>query len=75
MDSRNYSISYGYGVIRGVNCYRAGGSEQEVIAAMESWFQQLETYFTIFDLKFVRRSGRISAAAQIIGEARWACVR
>ena len=69
LDSKNYSISYGYGVIRGAKAAQAGCSVEQVLSVMNEWFDHLETYFTVFTLKYVHKSGRISSASQILGEA------
>ena len=69
IDSQNYSISYGYGVVLGAKAARAGCSVDQVLAVMNEWYDHLETYFTVFTLKYVHKSGRISSASQILGEA------
>jgi len=69
LDSQNYSISYGYGVILGAKAAKEGGGVERVLTVMNEWFDHLETYFTVFTLKYVHKSGRISSASQILGEA------
>ncbi len=67
-DSKNYSISYGYGVMRGAKLYKDGATLPEILSSMNEWFDALETYFTVFTLKYICRSGRISHAAKVAGE-------
>jgi DegV family protein with EDD domain len=67
LDSKNYSIAYGYGVIRGAAACRAGASVQIVLAAINSWFDSLETYFTVFSQKHARNSGRIGSVMRQFG--------
>lgn len=69
IDSRNYSISFGYGVILGAKAYKDGKSLDEILNIMNHWLDRLETHFTVFSLKYIAKSGRISAAAKILGEA------
>ena len=68
IDSANYSISYGYGVILGARAALSGGDLTAVLAEMNGWFRRLETYFTVFNLKYIRKSGRIGPATHVIGE-------
>ena len=65
-DSGNYSIAYGNGVLRGAKAYLQGADEAEVLEIMKKWFDSLETYFSVFTLKWVSRSGRISSAVSTV---------
>ena len=65
-DSGNYSISYGYGILRAARAYNAGADLDEVLRLLIEWFGALETYFSVFTLKYVSRSGRISGAVQTV---------
>ncbi|MGI6028439.1 MAG: DegV family protein [Candidatus Heteroscillospira sp.] len=65
-DSRNYSISHGYGILRAARAYKAGAELAEVLELIESWYANLETCFSVFTLKYVSRSGRISGAVQTV---------
>ncbi|MGE4354292.1 MAG: DegV family protein [Oscillospiraceae bacterium] len=66
IDSGNYSISYGYGILRAAQAYRNGAEVDEVLDLIHEWFGSLETYFTVFTLKYVRLSGRIGGAVQAV---------
>ena len=66
LDSGNYSIAYGNGVLRGARAHAEGAGETEVLEIMNRWFSSLETYFCVFTLKWVSRSGRISSAVSTV---------
>lgn len=66
LDSGNYTIAYGNGVIRGAEAYLNGAGEDEVLDIMKKWFASLEEYFSVFTLKWVSRSGRISSAVSTV---------
>ena len=66
IDSGNYSISYGYGILRAAKAYKSGAEVEEVLCLVNDWFETLETYFSVFTLKYVCRSGRISSAVQTV---------
>lgn len=68
IDSKNYSISYGYAAIRAAQKQREGASLEEILFAATDWIEHLETYFTVFSLEYISKSGRISHAASIIGD-------
>ena len=69
VDSRNYSIAYGWGVVSAAQRYRDGCSENEILSFMETWFDRLVLFFVPFKLKYIKKSGRISAAVQVVGDA------
>lgn len=68
IDSRSYTISYGYTMIEAVKRYRNGESVDEVVSFLEDWFDRSETYIIPFDLRHLKKSGRVSAAAAFLGE-------
>lgn len=68
IDSRSYTISYGYTIIEAVKRYRNGESVDEVVSFLEDWFDRAETYIIPFDLRHLKKSGRVSAAAAFLGE-------
>lgn len=70
IDSRTYTYAYGYAVVEAAK--RA--QEEEITAAqaveqIQDWLDHQKILFTIYDLKFARKSGRVSAAAAIMGGA------
>lgn len=68
VDSRNYSIGYGYAVIEGCKKLSEGQSVESVVAYLEDWASHVEAYLVGFDLRHMKKSGRISAAASFLGE-------
>lgn len=69
IDSKTYSIVYGAGVIEGARMAKNGASPEEIIAAIEDWLQHARVLVIPMNLKCVRKSGRISGAAALIGDA------
>ncbi len=69
IDSRTYSMGYGIPVIEGARLAKAGASPQEVIGHIEEWLAHSRPVFISLDLRFVRKSGRISPAAAFVGGA------
>lgn len=67
IDSHGYSLCYGYAVVEGARKLEAGMSCDMVAAFMEDWFNCCETYVIGFDLRHMKKSGRISAAAAFMG--------
>lgn len=68
LDSHSYSLGYGYPVVEGARKLEAGMSCEMVLAFMEDWFNCCEVYIVGFDLRHMKKSGRISAAASFLGE-------
>lgn len=68
IDSRSYSIFYGYPIIEAVKKLRKGAEPQDVVAFFEEWFNVCAMYAVPISLKYARRSGRISAAKAFAGE-------
>lgn len=68
IDSRSYTVSYGYIMVEAVKRYRNGESVNQVVSFIEDWFDHSETYIIPFDLRHLKKSGRVSAAAAFLGE-------
>lgn len=68
LDSHCYSLGYGYPVVEGARKLEAGMSVDMVLAFMEDWFNCCEIYIIGFNLRHMKKSGRISAAAAFLGE-------
>ncbi len=68
MDSHCYSLGYGYPVVEAARKLEAGQSCKMVLAFMEDWFNCCEIYIIGFNLRHMKKSGRISAAAAFLGE-------
>lgn len=69
IDSKTYSIVYGCAVIEAARMAQAGRTPAEIIAAIEDWLAHARVLVIPMNLKWVRKSGRISSAAALIGDA------
>lgn len=69
IDSKTYSIVYGAGVIEAARMVQKGATPAEIIAAIEDWLAHARVLVIPMNLKCVRKSGRISGAAALIGDA------
>lgn len=68
IDGRNYTATYGYGVVEAAKMLRRGADCAEVIDYLLDWVASAAVYFIPLTLKYVKRSGRVSAAAAFAGE-------
>jgi DegV family protein with EDD domain len=68
IDSHAYSIGYGYAMVEAAKKLSAGKSVKSVLDYLEDWFASIYTYVVGFDLRHMKKSGRISAAASFMGE-------
>lgn len=68
IDSQNYTLSYGYAVIEACKKLEAGQSVESVVAYLEDWSRHSEAYIIGFELRHMKKSGRITAAASFLGE-------
>ena len=69
IDSLNYSMGYGWAVIAAARQAREGATVDEIIAGIRDWVENVRVAAIPLNLKCVRKSGRISAAAALIGDA------
>lgn len=69
IDSGTYSMAYGIGVIGAARMAQAGASVEEIMAYLEDWLAHSRPMFVPLDLKCVKKSGRVSAAAAFVGDA------
>lgn len=69
IDSKSYTLAYGYAVIEGAKMVQAGAEAKEVIAFIEDWVAHARILFVPYSLKFAKKSGRVSAATSFVGEA------
>ena len=69
IDSHTYTMCYGYPVAEGARMAAAGASVEEIAAYIQDWVDHVRVRFGSFDLKFAKKSGRVSAAAAFVGEA------
>lgn len=68
LDSTCYSIFYGYPIIEAVKKIRKGANVDEVVAYLQEWFENCAIYAVPYNLKYAKKSGRISAASAFAGE-------
>jgi len=68
LDSTSYSGAYGYPVIRAAQMAEEGSSADDIEKYLTDWFEVNEVYLATYTLRFVKKSGRISAAAAFAGE-------
>ena len=69
IDSKQYTYAYGYPQVEGAKLAAQGADVQQVLALMQDWLDHVKILFGVYDLRFARKSGRVSAAAAILGGA------
>lgn len=69
VDSRTYSMAYGYPVVEAAKMARQGKSAGEILDYLDEFFGTLEIYLAVYSLEYAKKSGRITAAAGFIGDA------
>ena len=69
IDSLTYTMGYGFAVVEGAKLALEGKSTDDIVYFIEDWVAHVRVLFVPYDLKFAKRSGRISAAAAFMGEA------
>ena len=68
VDGRNYTATYGYAVTEAAKKLARGASVPELLDYLEDWVRHAGLYFVPMTLKYVKRSGRVSAASAFAGE-------
>lgn len=68
IDSKSYTVLYGYPIMEAVKKIRKGASVEEIVAYFDDWFKVSAIYAVPYNLKYARKSGRISAAKAFAGE-------
>ena len=69
LDSRLYTMAYGWAVVQGAKMAAAGAQAGEIVDFIQDWVDHVRVIFAPLDLRFAKKSGRISAAAAFMGEA------
>ncbi len=67
LDSKGYSACYGWPVIKAARKLQKGVSAAEIIRDLQYEMAHTSAILGVFSLDFIRKSGRISAAAAIAG--------
>lgn len=68
VDSRTYSMAYGWFVSEAAFKLHNGAEMQDVVEWLEDRFARMDIVLAAYSLKFMKKSGRISAAAAFAGE-------
>ncbi len=68
IDSKCYTLFYGYPVMEAAKKVRRGANVEEIVAYLEDWFNVCGVYAVPYNLKYAKKSGRISAAKAFAGE-------
>lgn len=68
VDSRTYSMTYGWHVCEAARKLQSGADADTVVAYLEDKFARMEIMLSMYTLRYVKKSGRISAAAAFAGE-------
>ncbi len=69
IDSGTYSMAYGLAVVHGARLLQQGAALEEILAGIRDWVAHARPVFVPLEMKFVRKSGRVSAAAAFVGDA------
>lgn len=68
IDSGTYSGTYGYPVIQAAIMAENGDDPDDIEKYLREWFDCCEVYLAAYTLRYVKKSGRVSAAAAFAGE-------
>ncbi len=69
IDSGTYSMAYGWAVVEAAQKVQQDVDVTEIIAGIEDWLANVRILFVPLTLKYVKKSGRVSAAAAFVGDA------
>lgn len=69
IDSMTYSMGYGLAVIEAAKMAKNGETVSSILAAIEDFLAHSRILVIPLDLKCVKKSGRVSAAAAFVGDA------
>lgn len=69
IDSKTYTMSYGWAVLQGAKMAAEGAGAQAIAGYIQDWVDHVRVIFAPLDLRFAKKSGRVSAAAAFMGEA------
>lgn len=69
LDSLNYSMTYGWAAIIAARMAIQGQSIERILEETQDWLDHAKALLVPMDLGFVKKSGRISAAAAFVGDA------
>lgn len=69
VDSRQVGIGTGFAVVAAADARDAGGSAEEVVSAAKKRAGATTSLFYVDTLEYLRRGGRVGAAAALVGSA------
>lgn len=67
IDSKAASLGFGLVVLRAAKLAKEGKSKQDIINGVNEYRNNLEEIFTVDDLEYLFRGGRVSRAAAMVG--------
>jgi len=68
VDSMTYSMGYGYPAVRAAAMIQEGNSTEEILEYLSDIFSRIEILLVCYTLEYAKRSGRITAAAAVVGD-------
>ena len=69
IDALNYTMGYGWAVVQGAKMAAGGAEPREIVDYIQDWVDHVRVIFAPLDLRFAKKSGRVSAAAAVVGQA------
>lgn len=69
IDSKTYSMAYGWAVICAARLIKEGADIDRILGSINEWLNNSRALFLPNNLRFIKKSGRISAAAALVGDA------
>ncbi|KZE47623.1 DegV family protein [Rossellomorea marisflavi] len=67
IDSRSASLGYGLSVIKTAEVLHAGGTKDEILETARYHVEHMEHLFTVEDLEYLAKGGRVSKASAFLG--------
>ena len=68
IDSKTYSMAYGWAVVEAAKLIKEDAPLEKVLECINEWLNNVCPVFLANNLKFIKKSGRISAAAALVGD-------
>lgn len=68
VDSKGYSGMYGYSVMQAAMMAQRAENPEDIVDYLKDWASKVEASFVPLTLKYVKKSGRITAASAFAGE-------
>lgn len=68
IDSKTFTLGYGYPIMQGAKMAEEGKSAAEIIGYIQNFVNRAEIFLSCYNLDFAKKSGRISSASAFVGE-------